>query len=292
MAKHYILLAIDKNDGTPKYIDEVPNGKNCGCVCAECKGELEARNNGRVRIHHFAHVNGSNSIACSQTALHRLAKKIMIEEKLIPAFNNGQLEFVNVPLVEEEKDLGDIRPDLYAEYNGNPIAIEIFVSHPVDDIKFEKIRDHKLTTFEINLSKFVFETRDAVKNAIYDRGHISLVYDDAFVKSIIQDKKRLIFDKGKVKSIENGCIRECPMCTELLIGVHRYLRPKNVKVDICKNCFFGCFSEDFKQVHCLGHVDGNVNQLFLRANVMENRFMSIREVEEKKLCIKNLAKKI
>ena len=35
MLKHYILQAIN-NEGKSVYIDDVPNGKNCGCFCKEC----------------------------------------------------------------------------------------------------------------------------------------------------------------------------------------------------------------------------------------------------------------
>ncbi len=292
MKKHYILLAIDKNDRTAKYIDEVPNGINCGCICAECKGELIARNNGKVKVHHFAHANGSNSIECSQTALHRLAKKIIMENKVIPAFFNGRLEFVNVSSVEEEKKLDDIIPDLYAENNGKPIAIEIFVSHQVDDVKFEKIRNHKLTTFEIDLSKFECTSLDGVKSALYNFENIRIVYDEEIVSGYLNEKRRIILQKGNVKPIEKGCIRECPMCTEMLIGVRRYLRPKDVSVDICKKCFFGCFSDDCKYVHCLGNIGGKIPQWFLQTNVIENRFLSMREVEERKEHFMKLAKKI
>lgn len=288
MAKHYLLLAIDKNDGTAKYIDEVPNGKNCGCICAECKGELEAKNNGKKRAHHFAHADGSNNIACSQTALHLLAKKIIAEEKLVSALNNGQLEFVKVPYVEEEKDLGDIRPDLYAEYNGKPIAIEIFVTHAVGDEKYEKIQSKGLTTFEIDLSGSFFETRGALRNAIYCADRINLVYDEVFMKGVIQEKKKIIMDNGILKPIENGFVKQCPMLMEILNGVHRYLRPKNVKVDACKNCFFSFFSEDLHSVYCMGNVNGKIPDWFLRADVNANLFMSMGKAIEKKDSFKRL----
>lgn len=290
MTKHYLLLAIDKNDGTAKYIDDVSNGKNCGCICAECKGELIAKNNGKVKVHHFAHASGNDSIKCSQTALHRLAKKIMVEEKLIPAFNNGQLEFVNVPFVEEEKDLGDIRPDLYAEYNGKPVAIEIFVSHPVDDVKFEKIQKHKLTTFEIDLSNIEFVSRDEVRKALYNSENIKLLYDESNFMWYLNLKRQLILQKGMVKSVNNGIVKDCPMCTVKING--RFVRMRNVSLNQCKNCFFACISEDNKCVHCLGHIDGEVSRWFLQANISENRFMSLKETNEKLNDFIILAKKM
>ena len=79
MKKQYMLLAINA-EGNSVYIDDVPNGAKCNCHCADCGGELIAKNNGKIKHHHFAHANGNDSIKCSQTALHLLAKEIIAEE--------------------------------------------------------------------------------------------------------------------------------------------------------------------------------------------------------------------
>ncbi len=292
MSKHYILLAIDKKDGIAKYIDDVPNGKNCGCVCAECNGELIAKNNGKVKIHHFAHSSGNDSVKCSQTALHRLAKKIVVEEKLIPAFNNGQLEFVNVSLVEEEKDLEDIRPDLYAEYNGKPIAIEIFVSHAVNDEKFEKIQKHKLTTFEIDLSNLEYVTCDEVKKALYNPRNIRVVYDEEIVSGYLNLKRQFILQKGMEKSVNNGIVKDCPMRVLIKNGLFAKLR--DVEVNACAECFFGFVSDLKSKVHCLGYLNSNeeLPQWFLHTDLNEKRFLSMRELSEKMSYFMKLSKKM
>ena len=112
MNKQHILSALNE-EGKIVYIDEVPNGKSCGCFCAECGERLIARQ-GNIKIHHFAHVSGNDSVKCSQTALHRLGEKIIIEDKMIPVFKDGTIQFDKVEFVEQEKNLGDIKPDLYA----------------------------------------------------------------------------------------------------------------------------------------------------------------------------------
>ena len=86
MNKHYILQALNE-EGKSVFIDDVPNGKNCGCHCKECGGNLIARQ-GNIKAHHFAHASGNDSIKCSMTALHLLAEEIICEEKKIPAFVN------------------------------------------------------------------------------------------------------------------------------------------------------------------------------------------------------------
>lgn len=248
MNKHYILQAIDSN-GKSVFIDNVPKGKKCGCFCSECKGALIARQ-GDVKVHHFAHVSGNDSIKCSQTALHLLAKEIIMEEKRIPAFVNGKIEFVSVDLIEQEKNFGDIKPDLYAEYNGRAIAVEIFVSHAVDDEKFAKIQNHKLTTFEINLSQLLFETREEVKLAIYDIKNVRPVYDVEFTEKAIADKKKVIDTNGMSKNIENGVVSQCPMN---IILRDRTAILDRINVSVCTKCPFGYKRDDENIVHCVGH---------------------------------------
>ena len=209
MTKHYILQAID-SDGKSVYIDDVPNGKKCGCFCKECGCALVAKQ-GNVKAHHFAHANGNDSIKCSQTALHLLAKEIVAEEKRIPVVANGAITFVSVEFVEQEKNLGDIRPDLYAEFQGKAIAVEIYVSHAVDEEKINKIKSCGITTFEIDLSKLFFETREEVKQAVYDTANIRVLYDEYLTKNLLANKKHFIDTNGIIKHIENGIVFQCPM---------------------------------------------------------------------------------
>lgn len=105
MKKHYILQALTA-DKKSAYIDDVPNGKKCACLCAECGGSLVAKNKGKIKVHHFAHASGNDNIKCSQTALHLLAKAIIVEEKRVPIFQNGRIEFATVDFIEQEKKFG------------------------------------------------------------------------------------------------------------------------------------------------------------------------------------------
>lgn len=253
MMKHYILQAVNA-EGKSFYIDDVPNGKKCGCFCAECHGALIAKQ-GNVKAHHFAHASGNDSLKCSQTALHLLAKEIIAEEKRIPAFVNGNITFVAVDSVEQEKNLGDIKPDLYAEYNGKPVAIEIFVCHAVDDEKIAKIQNHRLTTFEINLSELVFETREEVKRAIYDGKNIRPIYDEQFTEKMLADKKQFIDKNGTIKTVHNGIVSECPMHIEARREAWKIKAVlSSVNSNLCQKCPFGYKMADENVVHCIGHL--------------------------------------
>lgn len=297
MIKHYILQAVDSN-GKSVFVDDVPNGKKCGCFCAECKGSLIAKQ-GNIKAHHFAHANGTDSIKCSQTALHLLAKEIIAEEKRIPAFVNGKIEFVSVDSIEQEKNLGDIKPDLYAEFNGKPIAIEIFVSHAVDDAKFQKIQEHKLTTFEINLSEILFETKEEVKNAIYNLKTIRPIYDEVFTDKALADKRKFIDTHGNIKHIINDSVFECPMHLELrsMQGVF-----SSVICSVCEICPFGYRLQSENIVHCIGHLYIELSKsIFIskmrhknitvnldyncQVNVSKNKVVSVVELADYFTCV-------
>ena len=298
MTKHYILQAVN-SEGKSVYIDDVPNGKNCGCVCAECKGNLIAKNKGRIKIHHFAHASGNDNIKCSQTALHMMAKEIIAEEKRIPAFVNGKKSFVSVESIEQEKNLGDIKPDLYAEYNEKPIAVEIFVSHAVDEVKFAKIQNHKLTTFEINLSQMLFERKEDVRRAIYDLNNIRPIYDEVFTDKALSDKKRFIDTNGTIKHIMNGSVSECPMHLELrgMQGVF-----SSVKCSVCEICPFGYRLQNENMVHCIGHLNIELSKsIFMsrmrhqnitvnldygcQINVSKHKVVSLAELADYFICV-------
>lgn len=299
MTKNHYILAATNKDRRTVFIDDVPNGKDCGCVCKECGGELIAKNNGNIKAHHFAHKSGNDSIKCSQTALHLLAKEIIAEEKRIPAFADGGIKFVEADFVEQEKNLGDIIPDLYAEHNGKPVAVEIFVSHAVDDEKIAKIQNHRLTTFEIDLSELLFETKEDVRQAIYDIKNIRPIYDEQFTEKALADKKQFIDTNGMIKAVHNGIVSECPMHLELR-GTQGIF--SSVDSSLCQKCPFGYKKEDETVVHCIGHLGIETSKaIFLsrlyhqsititldyncQINVSENKVVSLAELADFLTCV-------
>jgi hypothetical protein len=152
-----IPFAERRSDG--RYVDagSVPSGLACDCVCPECGDGLIARHARKSkRASHFAH---SSEIACEkafETALHKTAKQILADEFEI-ALNFGQSGLRHAIAWEEshiEKAVRDFKPDVLTRHSsGNQIAFEILVTHEVDLVKQEKIRQAKLTCFEIDLSK-------------------------------------------------------------------------------------------------------------------------------------------
>ena len=75
-----ITIALDRLTGDVKFIDQVPRGKDCSCVCADCGMRMIA-NKGPIKAHYFSHEN--NSECRGETALHRGAKRILLEKKYL-----------------------------------------------------------------------------------------------------------------------------------------------------------------------------------------------------------------
>ncbi len=67
-----ILYGRSVATGELVHVDDAPNGKACGCVCPDpgCGQPLVARNNGKKKIHHFAHIGGT----CAWSAEYLLAE--------------------------------------------------------------------------------------------------------------------------------------------------------------------------------------------------------------------------
>lgn len=145
-------------DGKLVHVDQVSTGLSCKCFCPHCNSELVAKNGGRIKSHHFAHANGSDCPGAIESALHKMAKDILHEHKLImlpPDRTNRKGKQVSFDKVEVEvfdKELS-LRPDCIGyTMNGNPIWVEFKRTHEVDAKKAGKIISAKLDCIEIDLN--------------------------------------------------------------------------------------------------------------------------------------------
>ncbi len=148
-----------------RFVDDVPKGLKCNCVCPYCKADLIARQ-GEKREHHFAHRGDADCKGARMTALHMLAQQILARDKklmlpdYIGLYYQKATELIEFDEVKIEKstilDNKLYRPDCIGIKYGNNIEhrlwIEIFVTHEVDSDKFDSICKSNQPCIEIDLS--------------------------------------------------------------------------------------------------------------------------------------------
>ena len=184
------------------FIDNVPNGLDCGCVCPGCKEKLIAKNDGKIREHHFAHASNKECITGYQTMIHLLAKAIILQNKVLPGFgiNKKPVIATEIALEYRLEDL-NIIPDILAvapvqinyNYIGSiqrniPFIIEIYVTHKVDEEKAKIIKDSGIPAVEINLSKSEATTAEELAKEIYNSENWNYINKD-IGKQFIPDIK-------------------------------------------------------------------------------------------------------
>lgn len=223
-------------------IEEVESGENCGCICPSCKQVLVAKK-GSLRLHHFAHKSNSTCKYGYETSLHLLAKKIIEKQNkfVIPelAVNCGCDKIIiresiqiNISNVYVEKNLENVKPDIILEIlnKNNQIqkfAVEIYVTHKIDDKKLEKIKSLNLSTIEIDLSEI---------NKEIEKNNIEFIEQEItkIIFSKNDKRKYWVFNKYKndwltknqdKKLNTNNGIVKCPN--------QNYI---NINAETCKNC--------------------------------------------------------
>jgi hypothetical protein len=153
--------------GRMLHISQVPSGLACGCACPGCGEKLVAKK-GRKQKKHFAHYSGHACRTALESMLHRLAKQVIADRKIVKtpavvAEYHGQTRLVRgetdfrLDEVVLEQWLDGMRPDIVARrtVKGVPheLLIEIKVAHACCPEKVALIRKRRIATVEIDLSK-------------------------------------------------------------------------------------------------------------------------------------------
>src|SRR5690606_24553787 len=130
-----MYIALDENKNLIN-IKDADRGLACNCTCFEC-GEAVIARKGEIKEYHFAHA--SNKASCTinpESVLHKYAKEVILESMglMLPALPNSDNEAAwwTFDKVLPEFSLGLIRPDLVGYFDGEPILIEIAVTHFID----------------------------------------------------------------------------------------------------------------------------------------------------------------
>lgn len=141
-----------------RYVDatEVDSGENCGCICPGCKESVTAKRKRKRNVDHFSHREGAVCAGAFETSVHQAAKQVMAEldEIALPACERGPLPLFRFFATQAEYDLKSIKPDVLARSpEEDRLAIEIRVTHEVDEVKRAKIEELSIDCIEYDLSK-------------------------------------------------------------------------------------------------------------------------------------------
>lgn len=166
-SKPNLIYALNAN-GKPVHIDSVPNGRACGCRCPRCNGELEARNGGTERAHHFAHGDGADCVGAVESAIHCLAKEILKETLCVCLPQGAGIQ--KFDRIDTEKNYLELklRPDCVGYYGNKQLWVEFKRTHEVDAQKAGKIISAHIDCIEIDLNE-CGQDKDALREFITQR---------------------------------------------------------------------------------------------------------------------------
>ena len=151
-------------------LDFRENGKRCGCKCLKCGADLIARM-GEKNIWHFAHESKSLcdyglSILGGESPIHKYAKQIIYEERVLRIDRNN---IAKLKIVELEYKERDTILDLFAiNENDEELGIEIFFKHEVDQDKLSKLEKRYDNILEIKIPSLI--QNDFIDDKIFRNG--------------------------------------------------------------------------------------------------------------------------
>ncbi|WP_185702635.1 competence protein CoiA family protein [Burkholderia sp. Bp8991] len=151
--------------------------------CAACRCPVILRQ-GEIKVWHFAHLADANCARGFETALHLLAKQILLEHRHLraPALvcvdesSLGEdITLCNEHVIrwaatgEAEKWMDGIRPDFVADCGNQLLIVEVVVTHEPDNDKLVQLDRLAMPALEIDLSDVARDvTVDALTHRILD----------------------------------------------------------------------------------------------------------------------------
>ena len=209
-------------------VNDVEQGLDCGCFCPHCNSRLVAKK-GSIRQHHFAHYESDDCQHGPETALHLLAKQVIKEHEkvLMPShYDNYELEdslginhqnssylkqsITHLSQVEIEKPLEGYQPDVSAiTENGEPLDIEILVTHAVDEEKSELQAQPHRKMIEIDLSMLPRTSSyyEIVIATLYEAPRKFISSDEKHLETEITNKVDIInqshLSHAKIKAMQS-----------------------------------------------------------------------------------------
>ena len=183
MTSNLFITAI--KDGQYVSIDNFKpgDGEKCSCICPDCgervRSNITAKDSAELKkqfTNHFSHVdeNSKCSGGYKETLLHLYSKELLEKSSKLKVPSEryhypNTLEYVEVKLepafpLEKYKQY---RPDiLLTTYDGENVAVEIFVTNDLSTEKIQLYRDSELRCLRIDLSQFYKSDLQTIKPKI------------------------------------------------------------------------------------------------------------------------------
>lgn len=268
-------------DGKLIYIEEAENGLACECVCPGCKQALVAKNGGKKREHHFAHLNVVECEHGYQSALHYMGKECFLEMKYLTFIKDGKIVQYKIDSVELERKVSDIIPDIIVTCDSKRFIVEIYVTHAVDDEKKAKIKVLQVSAIEIDLSRFHKEMidRETLKQELCNTANFCWVYDAD--DDLIEQKRKIIQQFGvkiQIQSIGNAV--GCPYLWNQKDKFTRF-----VTLDFCLHCPHCVYKNGQNFISCGKILPVPLNletrrKLYANIFINDNKVMFVSEFKE------------
>ncbi len=207
--KSILMTRAFNSEGEVTSISEVERGRACNCTCIVCGSSLVAKK-GSEKKHHFAHDSDCYCDWSGETELHLLAKEVLMVDKTLSFTHltlDGTPYKIDIPFasVEQEVQLGHIKPDIMATtVDGDPILVEIYVTHPCDGAKIQHYRKQGINALEIILPPTLLDDIQVldlnfVRNAIRlaEVRCISLNPLSEFCREVFEHNQGVITSQGE-----------------------------------------------------------------------------------------------
>ena len=171
-----LKIPFGEREGRMYGPKELPTGLACGAFCPSCQAPLIAKNrhfSSRRRTAHFSHAHGFGCAAGAETAVHRMAKQILLESGslYLPEWSAEETHWADegsrhvtsheVPgqhrvynRAQAEVPFDGFRPDvvLAGDFGDTQeLLVEIFVAHAVSDEKKALLKTQGRFAIEIYL---------------------------------------------------------------------------------------------------------------------------------------------
>lgn len=220
--------------------EEVNNGLKCQCVCKACGATLVSKQ-GPKRAWHFAHAVRADCRSGIETAIHWMAKQMIVERREV--FSPGRSlsrsvsgaqgvwkktiradvhlarvisldDCVPEKTMGSRDDTGWRRPDVMAIFDGAPIAIEICNTHAVDDEKRQWLEAKNVSVIEIQVTDLVGLPIENIRHALERRLFAPSHFANWLVHAGDQEALRRL-DRSELELRESKAADEARLLAEL-----------------------------------------------------------------------------